>query len=260
MGRHEVEAYFEKTFDWTALLARLPEGRQHPQHSCQKVFAAVFWGAIGRIPSFHQLEYECRAGGLRHRIGPLSEDTLRYSLERLAPEAVWTLGCEVARRLKRNGVLRTEVAQGLIVAAVDGIEICQSYVRCCDTCLERTVERVIDGVKQPAVQYYHRIGCAFSRGEKSPCAVGVGSLGDAISGGRPGGAFGNMRSTCSSERKTRPSTRLVASSMAVCRTRRDPRSSRRDDDCHRSGQGARLAAWAHGGASTARRTPFPANR
>lgn len=157
MGRHEVEAYFEKTFDWTALLARLPEGRQHPQHSCQKVFAAVFWGAIGRIPSFHQLEYECRAGGLRHRIGPLSEDTLRYSLERLAPEAVWTLGCEVARRLKRNGVLRTEVAQGLIVAAVDGIEICQSYVRCCDTCLERTVERVIDGVKQPAVQYYHRI-------------------------------------------------------------------------------------------------------
>ncbi len=157
VGRHEIEAYLEKIFDWSALLARLPEGRQHPQHSCQKVFAAVFWGAVGRIPSFHQLEYECRAGGLRHRIGPLSEDTLRYTLERLAPEAVLTLGCEVARRLKRNGVLRTDAAQGLIVAAVDGIEICQSYVRCCDTCLERTVERMVDGVQQTAVQYYHRI-------------------------------------------------------------------------------------------------------
>ena len=157
MGRHEVEAYFEKIFDWSVLVARLPEGRQHPQHSCQKVFAAVFWGAIGRIRSFHQLESECRAGGLRHRIGPLSEDTLRYTLERLAPAAVLTLGCEVARRLKRNGVLRTDAAQGLIVAAVDGIEICQSYVRCCDTCLERTVERMIDGVRQLAVQYYHRI-------------------------------------------------------------------------------------------------------
>jgi hypothetical protein len=157
VGRHEVEAYLEKLFDWSALLTRLPEERQHPQHSCQKVFAAVFWGALGRIPSFHQLEYECRAGGLRHRIGPLSEDTLRYSLERLAPEAVLALGCEVARRLKRNGVLRTDAAQGLVVAAVDGIEICQSYVRCCDTCLERKVERMVDGVKQSAVQYYHRI-------------------------------------------------------------------------------------------------------
>jgi len=173
VGRHEVEAYFEKGFDWSALLAGLPEGRQHPQHSSEKVFAAVFWGAVGRIPSFHQLEYECRAGGRRHRIGPLSEDTLRYALERLAPAAVLTLGCEVARRLKRNGVLRTDAAQGLIVAAVDGIEICQSFVRCCDACLERTVDHLVNGVRQTAVQYYHRMVAVVIVSTPYPIPLGI---------------------------------------------------------------------------------------
>jgi len=173
VGRHEIEAYVEKIFDWSALLTRLPDGRRHPQHSCQKVFAAVFWGAVGRIPSFHQLEYECRAGGLRHRIGPLSEDTLRYTLERVAPEAVFALGCEVARRLKRNGVLRTDAAQGLIVAAVDGIELCQSFVRCCDRCLERIVDRLVDGVQQTAVQYYHRMVAVVIVSTAFPIPLGI---------------------------------------------------------------------------------------
>ena len=173
MGRHEIEAYVDKLFDWSALVARLPEGRVRPQHSCAKVFSAVFWGAMGRVRSFHQLEYECRAGGLRHRIGPLSEDTLRYTLERLAPEAVLALGCEVARRLKRNGVLRTEATHGLIVAAVDGIEICQSFVRCCERCLERPVERMVDGVKQTAVQYYHRMVAVVVVSTPFPIPLGI---------------------------------------------------------------------------------------
>lgn len=112
MGRHQVEAYLEKVFDFSAWVAQLPEGREHPQHSCQAVFEAIFWGAVGRIASFHQLEYECRAGRLRQRIGPISEDTFRYALERLSPDAVFALGCAVARQLKRNGVLRTVATQG----------------------------------------------------------------------------------------------------------------------------------------------------
>jgi hypothetical protein len=43
------------------------------------------------------------------------------------------------------------------VAAVDGIEICSSYKRCCPRCLERHVERKIDGQVQECIQYYHRI-------------------------------------------------------------------------------------------------------
>ena len=173
MGRPQVEAYAEKVFDWATLVAQLPEGRQRPQHSCQKVFEAVFWGAVGRIASFHQLEYECRAGGLRHRIGPISEDTLRYALERLPPAAVFALGCAVARQLKRNGVLRTEATRGLVVAAVDGIEICSSFVRCCDACLVRTVERVVNGVRQETVQYYHRLVAVAVVSTPFPCVLGL---------------------------------------------------------------------------------------
>jgi len=173
VGRPQVEAYLQKVFDFPALVAQLPEGRQHPRHSCQTVFEAIFWGAVGRIGSFHHLEYECRAGRLRHRIGAISEDTFRYALERLSSEAVLTLGCAVARQLKRNGVLRTAATRGLVVAAVDGIEICRSFVRCCEACLERTVERVVAGGREAAVQYYHRLVAVVVVSTPFPIPLGI---------------------------------------------------------------------------------------
>ncbi len=163
----------EKVFDWTALVAQLPEGRHRPRHSCQMVFEAIFWGAVGRIASFHQLEYECRAGRLRHRVGPISEDTFRYALERLSAEAVFALGCAVARQLKRNGVLWAAATRGLVVAAVDGIEICSSFVRCCATCQERTVERIADGRREMVVQYYHRLVAVVVVSTPFPIVLGI---------------------------------------------------------------------------------------
>lgn len=173
MGRPQVEAYLEKVFDFSARVAALPEGRQHPQHSCQKVFEAVFWGAVGRMASFHRLEYECRAGALAHHIGPISEDTFRYALQRLAPEAVFALGCAAARQLKRNGVLRTGATHGFVVAAVDGIELCRSFVRCCEGCLERTVERTVEGVRQAVIQYYHRLVAVVVVSTPFPIPLGI---------------------------------------------------------------------------------------
>ena len=55
------------------------------------------------------------------------------TLRKTSPEPVFALGCEIARRLKRNGVLRSDWSRGLVVAAVDGIEICSllcSPLRC----------------------------------------------------------------------------------------------------------------------------------
>lgn len=173
MGRHQFEAYVAKVFNFPALVAQLPEGRQHPQHSCQKVFAALFLGAALHRASLHQVEYDCREGVLAHRIGPISEDTFRYALQRLAPEAVLAVGCAVARRLKRNGVLRTATTRGLVVAAVDGIEICRSFVRCCEACLERPVERLVDGVRREEIQYYHRIVAVAVVSTPCPIVLGV---------------------------------------------------------------------------------------
>ena len=157
MGRHQFEAYLKKVFRFSALVAGLPDGRVYPQHELKKVFDAVFLGSVCQFTSIHQIETECRHGALSRRIGPLSEDTIRYTLERLDPTAVFGLGCAIARRLKRNGVLRSPWALGRVVAAADGIEICNSFTRCCDACLERTVKHTVDGEIREDIQYYHRI-------------------------------------------------------------------------------------------------------
>ncbi len=110
-----------------------------------------------QMRSLLQIEAECRSGALAKRIGPLSADTIGYALQRQSPEPVFTLGCEVARRLKRNGVLRSDWSRGRMVAAVDGIEICSSFARCCDACMQREVQHKVRGEMRTDIQYYHRI-------------------------------------------------------------------------------------------------------
>ena len=157
MTRHRFEAYLDKVFGFSDLVTALPEGREFPQHPWKKVFDAVFLGAAMQIPSLLQIEGECCQGALAKRVGPISDDTIGYALERQSPQPVFALSCEIARRLKRNGVLRSDWSRGLVVAAVDGIEICSSFVRCCDACMEREIEHKVNGEMRTDIQYYHRI-------------------------------------------------------------------------------------------------------
>jgi hypothetical protein len=157
MSRHRLEVYLDKVYGFSDLVDALPEGRQFPQHPWKKVFDAVFLGAAMQIPSLLQIEAECGEGALAKRIGPISDDTIGYALQRQSPEPVFALSCEIARRLKRNGVLRSDWSRGLVVAAVDGIEICSSFVRCCDACMEREIEHKVNGEMRTDLQYYHRI-------------------------------------------------------------------------------------------------------
>jgi hypothetical protein len=173
LGRHQFETYLEKVFRFSSLVADLPDGRLYPQHDLKKIFDAVFLGAACHFSSVHQIETECRCGALRRRIEPLSEDTIRYALERLDPAAVSDLWCKIARRLKRNGVLNSSWARGRVVAAADGIEICSSYVRCCDACLERTVKHLVNGEVREDIQYYHRISVVTIVSAPFPIPLGL---------------------------------------------------------------------------------------
>src|SRR5438132_4532298 len=173
MSHHRLEAYLDKVFGFSALVDALPEGREFPQHPWKKVFDAVFLGAAMQIPSLLQIEAECCDGALAKRIGPLSDDTIGYSLERQSPEAVFALSCEIARRLKRNGVLRSDWSRGLVVAAVDGVEICSSFVRCCAACMEREVQHKVNGEMKTEIQFYHRIVVVVLVSTDFPIPLGV---------------------------------------------------------------------------------------
>jgi hypothetical protein len=131
LRRHPFETYLDKVFDLSARVAALPDGRCYGMHSARKVFAAVFFGSACQFGSLHQIEAECRQGRLRHCIGALSEDTIGYTLEWQDADAIFTLGCDIARQLKRNQVLLSTWSRGRVVVAVDGIEICSSFRRCC---------------------------------------------------------------------------------------------------------------------------------
>ncbi len=173
MSRHRFEAYLDKVFDFSDLVSSLPEGREFPQHSWKKVFDAVFLGAAMQIPSLLQIEAECHEGALAKRIGPISDDTLGYALQRQSPEPVFALSCEIARRLKRNGVLRSDWSRGLVVGAVDGIEICSSFARCCDACMAREVQHKVNGEMRTDIQYYHRIVVVALVSTPFPIPLGV---------------------------------------------------------------------------------------
>lgn len=173
MQRRQFETYLDKVFGLSARVAAMREGRQSPQHPWKKVWDAVFLGAALQIPNLHQLEAACRNGVLEERIGTLSEDTMGYALQRQDAAPVFALGCEVARRLKRNGVLRSDWARGRTVAAVDGIEICSSFVRCCEACMEREIEHKVDGQMRKEIQYHHRIVAVVLVSTPFPIPLGI---------------------------------------------------------------------------------------
>jgi hypothetical protein len=173
LTRHRFEAYLDKVFGFSDLVSALPEGRQSPQHSWKKVFDAVFLSAAMQIPSLLQMEAECHHGALARRIGPVSDDTIGYALERQSPEPVFALSCEIARRLKRNGVLHSDWSRGLLVGAVDGIEICSSFARCCHACMEREVQHKVNGEMKTEIQYYHRIVVVVLVSTAFPIPLGV---------------------------------------------------------------------------------------
>ena len=173
MSRCQFEAYLDKVFGFPDLVSALREGRQFPQHPWKKVFDAVFLGAAMQIPSLLQIEAECRDGALAKRIGPISDDTIGYALERQSPEPVFALSCEIARRLKRNGVLHSDWSRGLVVAAVDGIEICSSFARCCDACMEREIQHKVNGEMRTDIQYYHRIVVVVLVSTSFPIPLGL---------------------------------------------------------------------------------------
>jgi hypothetical protein len=59
------------------------------------------------------------------------------------------------------------------MAAADSIEICSSFARCCDTCMERTVKHKVDGELREDIQYYPRIAALTVVSAAFPIPLGI---------------------------------------------------------------------------------------
>lgn len=57
--------------------------------------------------------------------------------------------------------------------AVDGIEICSSFVRCWDACMEREIQHKVNGEMKTDIQYYHRIAAVVLVSASFPIPLGV---------------------------------------------------------------------------------------
>jgi len=61
----------------------------------------------------------------------------------------------------------------VVVGAVDGIEICSSFARCCAACMEREVQHKVNGEMKTEIQYYHRIVVVVLVSTSFPIPLGV---------------------------------------------------------------------------------------
>lgn len=152
-GIQRLHRYLEKVFDFSASVRSLEDGRHAARVPLRQVFEALFWGTVLRQKSLHGIEAECREGVLRGRVGPISDSTIGYALQRLDVESLRQMCYAVARRLKRNGVLQWQTAAGNLVMAVDGIEVFRSERRCCERCLRRQKRRG----EATVTEFYHRV-------------------------------------------------------------------------------------------------------
>src|SRR6202162_6526733 len=68
---------------------------------------------------------------------------------------------------------RLDLSRGVVVAAVDGIEICSSFARFCDHRMERKVKHTVDGELREEMQYYHRICAVTIVSSAFPIPLGI---------------------------------------------------------------------------------------
>lgn len=164
------DRYIHKVFNFSTLLTGLRDKRCHPDIQIQKIITALIYGTALRIRAISEIERECRNGFLKKRVGEISDDSFGYGLNHLDIQSLQTGWEMMAKRMKRNGMIRHSRFEGWIVGVFDGIETLKSYSRCCDRCLERDIKLKNGATK---TQYYHRVVVLSLIGFQFPVPLGM---------------------------------------------------------------------------------------
>lgn len=159
--------YLRRVFKFPCLVRRVGESREQPSIPTSALVLSLFWGAVLRVPSWHQLEAETRRKRWQRQVNwfqPISDDTFHYASERLDVADLRQVLVTTNKILKRNKAFEANKYQGLLVASLDGNEQFKSRSRCCQDCCQRTITlKKAAGPEEKITEYYHyQVVCQLS--------------------------------------------------------------------------------------------------
>ncbi len=163
------ENYSGKVFKMRYFLSLLQDERKDPDIGIQNIFMAYYFGSALRLKATSEIEEETINGTLNERVGAMSDDAIGYGLNHLKVESLQQGWYMLAKRAKRNGMLRDSPFHDCIVGVFDAIETYSSYTRTCRRCLQRKVETK----KGEKIQYYHRAVVLSLVGYDFPIPIGI---------------------------------------------------------------------------------------
>mgnify|MGYP000537958304 CR=1 FL=1 len=152
-------AYLEKVYKLSRKAAELKDRRESSQVSGLSCFMFAFWMFALGEGSLNGFEQRLLQGGRRGLWSKVfssrapSADTVGYCFDRIELDGLRDLLHHLYTTLQRNRVISKLTIGGWRVLAVDGHELCSSYVKHCDQCCERTVHTS----KGDRTQYYHKV-------------------------------------------------------------------------------------------------------
>lgn len=164
--------YLEKIFGFHEQVGSLRDTRVGAQIPVRAVWNSVFLMFALRLGSLNRLEEELRRRGAWPKLlggCPPSADTVGYSLCRFSRQELRSLVAHHHRRAWRNKAVKGRPGEYRRVVALDGHELWSSEARCCDQCLQRTVQKK----DRTVTQYYHRVVVAQWIGVKPPGILDV---------------------------------------------------------------------------------------
>ena len=151
--------YLEKVYKLSSKAAELKDRRESHQVSGLSCFMFVFWMLALGEGSLNGFEQRLLQEGRRALWSRLfssrapSADTVGYCFDRIELDGLRDLLHQIYTTLQRNRVISKLTICGWRVLAVDGHELCSSYLKHCDQCCERTVHTK----KGDRIQYYHKV-------------------------------------------------------------------------------------------------------
>lgn len=138
-------------------LTTLTESRARVNISLRTMALCMFILVSSRLGSLNALE-KCRYGKLWKRYGVVgklpSADQLGRVAATIPARDVRRQLRTIYRKLKRRKALSPSSHDNLFTLVVDGHESSASYLRCCDDCLTRRINK---DTAHERIQYYHRL-------------------------------------------------------------------------------------------------------